>query len=125
MHQHISGQLSWLAGTPFAVLIPAQAGLVEDVGEMASSATYVFSKMTINIVELEDTIKQQKDEIWNIIRTTRALPNNITNMQILKEKLSDNLIIHLVDLTTKLKRLNSIRSKLPKPVEHQKVDGNE
>ena len=34
--------------------------IFEDVREMASSATYVFSKMTINIVELEDTINQQK-----------------------------------------------------------------
>ena len=28
MHQYISGQASWLAGSPFAVLKPAQAGLV-------------------------------------------------------------------------------------------------
>ena len=46
-------------------------------------------------------------------------------MNILKEKLSDNLIIHLVDLSTELRHLKSIRSKLPKPIEHQKVDGNE
>ena len=99
--------------------------IFEDVGEMASSATYVFSKMTIDIAELEETIKLEKAEIRNIIYTTRALPNNTNNMDILKSKLEDNLIIHLVDLSNELRRLKSIRSKLPKPVEHQKVDGNE
>ena len=97
--------------------------IFEDVGQMASSVTYVFSTMTINVSEVEQTINHQIDGIASIISSTRALPSNHPNSFLLKEKHTDNMLIHMGDLRIQQNRMKSIRSKLPKQTETPKVKG--
>ena len=90
---------------------------------MASSVTYIFFKMTINISEIEDTIQHQINGNAHIISTTRSLPSNHPNSMVLKEKLTDYLLIHMGNLRIQQKRMKSLRSKLPKQMENPKVKG--
>ena len=97
--------------------------IFEEVGQMASSVTYVFSKMTINVSEVESSINHQINGIQNIITATNKLPSNHPNSMILKDHLTDNMRIHIGDLNIQKRRMKSIRSKLPKQTEHPKVEG--
>jgi hypothetical protein len=97
----------------------------EDVGQMASSVQYVFTTMTINLTRLEDSIDTYRENIKSTIKQVQNIPAQRNNFKLseLKERMINNLNIHLDDLETEKKRINDIRGHLPKPEEHPKVGG--
>jgi hypothetical protein len=97
----------------------------EDVGQMASSVQYVFTTMTINLTRLEDSIDTYRENIKSTIKQVQNIPAQRNNFKLsdLKERMINNLNIHLDDLETEKTRINDIRGHLPKPEEHPKVGG--
>ena len=109
--------------------------IFEEIGQMASSMTYIFSTMRINLTDISNTIDNHQQSILTILQTVRNISEkegdnfekaahkiniNTTNhpsyIKDLKDKLAQNLLIHLSDLKTEQQRIKDITAHLPLPV---------
>ena len=109
--------------------------IFEEIGQMASSMTYIFSTMRINLTDISNTIDNHQQSILTILHTVRNISEkegdnfekaahkiniNTTNhpsyIKDLKDKLAQNLLIHLSDLKTEQQRIKDITAHLPLPV---------
>ena len=99
----------------------------EEVGLMASSANYLLSKMSINMTVLEDSVRG----LQNILTLQIELVNRMTlptdnEAQFLpmRQRLIDNLGIHMADAEAQLARVQRLRATLPTPEEIAQVNGD-
>ena len=93
---------------------------------MASSVQYIFTTMTINLTRLEESVDSYRETILKTIKQVQSIPDTIRgskHIQDLKERLINNLYIHLDDLDTEKVRIKNIKGHLPKQEEHPKVGG--
>jgi hypothetical protein len=77
----------------------------EEVGLMANSANYLLSKMLINMTVLEDSVKDLQSSIKLQIKLVQkvAVPKERKDeIKPMKERLIENLRIHLADADAEL-----------------------
>ena len=94
---------------------------------MANSANYLLSKMSINMTVLEDSVRDLQNSIKLQIEYVRqvAVPKERKDeVEPMKERLIENLHIHLADADAELERVLRLRDTLPTPEEYAKVSGD-
>ena len=94
---------------------------------MANSANYLLSKMSINMTVLEESVRELQNSIKLHIEYVRqvAVPKERKDeIEPMKERLIENLRIHLADADAELARVLWLCDTLPTPEEYAKVSGD-
>jgi hypothetical protein len=85
---------------------------------MANSANYLLSKMSINMTLLEESVKDLQNSIKLQIKPVKkvAVPKERKyKIEPMKERLMENLHMHLADADAELARVHRLRNTLPTP----------
>ena len=85
--------------------------LFEEIGQMSSSVQYVFSTTNLNLTRLENSIDTYRENISSFIKQVQNIPAQRNNYKQndLKERMINNLNIHLDDLDTQKARINDVK----------------
>jgi hypothetical protein len=85
--------------------------LFEEIGQMSSSVQYVFSPTNLNLTRLENSIDTYRENISSFIKQVQNIPAKRNNYKQndLKERMINNLNIHLDDLDTQKARINDVK----------------
>jgi hypothetical protein len=78
---------------------------------MSSSVQYVFSPTNLNLTRLENSIDTYRENISSFIKQVQNIPAKRNNYKQndLKERMINNLNIHLDDLDTQKARINDVK----------------
>ena len=78
---------------------------------MSSSVQYVFSTTNLNLTRLENSIDTYRENISSFIKQVQNIPAQRNNYKQndLKERMINNLNIHLDDLDTQKARINDVK----------------
>jgi hypothetical protein len=78
---------------------------------MSSSVQYVFSPTNLNLTRLENSIDTYRENISSFIKQVQNIPAKLNNYKQndLKERMINNLNIHLDDLDTQKARINDVK----------------
>jgi hypothetical protein len=96
----------------------------EEVGLMANSANYLLSKMSINMTVLEESVKDLQSSLKLQIELVKkvAVPKECKDkIEPMKERLMENLRIHLANANAELAQVHRLRDTLPTPEEYVKL----
>jgi hypothetical protein len=83
---------------------------------MANSANYLLSKMSINMTVLKYSVRDLQDSIKlqiELVKKMAVPPEHQDKIGPMKERLIDNLHIHLADANAELARVHRLRDTLP------------
>jgi hypothetical protein len=135
-----SSRTLWKVLLPLLVLIQANSTsaephqgegqfhlVFEEVGLMANSASYLLSMMSINMTVLEESVKDIQSSIKLQIKLVKkvAVPKERKDeIKPMKERLMENLYIHLANANAELARVHRLSDTLPTPEEYAKVNGD-
>jgi hypothetical protein len=94
---------------------------------MANSANYLLSKLLINMTILELSVRDLQKTLMlqiKLIKKEEGHPDRQDKIIPMKERLIENLQIHLADADPQLKRDQQLRNTLPTPEEFAEVSGD-